>query len=262
VDPEQEADRVIDDDVIQRLDPWRLTAHILKKPKGKPAPPNRFGEPTDVPFDDLEHLLLIWGEPLGNEPASGINVRGCIIDAAGCPQAVQEFQGNLNGGRHDKISLSKGMLHVNYRWLRRGIAYLALARLVEWAKRYHGDKKVADFNIGSYTDEKQDYLRRLYGAFGFRWADKKMSENQQIWKSNPILVVDLKLQDIPDFKTAGLTANAISAYVKDLSASLSAKKAALRVAEQKNESRKLTMRERWSGEKEDNSSSKEDPEDL
>lgn len=238
------------------LDPWRSAVHLLPSPKGKPAPPDEFGQPTDVPFDDLEHLLLIWAEPTGKTVSDGIKVRGCIIDVASCPRAIREFEANLNGGASDTISLSSGMLTIDMHWLRRGIASLALERLVEWAKRYHSHKRVAKYNIGPYSDEKQDYLRRLYGTFGFSWSVKRIPEDESVWKSNAMGVNDLKKRAASEPGSGSAAADCLTAYVDSLRVSLSEAKAALRVADRKNESRKLSISERLFGVKEDNSSSK------
>lgn len=246
-------------DVIDNLDPWRAEIHVLRKPKGKPAPPDRFGEPTDVPFDDLQHLLLIWGEPTGRSASDGIRVRGCIVDVDRCPRAIKEFEANLNGGTSDTISLSSGMLQVDMHWLRRGIAAIALARLVEWAKKYHSDSKVAKYNIGPYEELKQKYLRRLYGQFGFVWDEKRVPEDQSVWKSNDLLVENLKLKAAPGHANAGAAASHIIACVQDMRVLLAGKETALRVSERKNKSRKLSWGERISGEKDDETSSKSGP---
>lgn len=147
---------------------------------------------------DDSHLMVVWAETKGNlPPDAGIIVRGSILTAKDFPRAIAEFGAHTNFGKHE-VSLSEGMLRVEENWFRRGIAAIALARLVRWAKLYHPNRDVYQYNIGTYPKEKREYLRRLYGAFNITWNLTPEPGPGESWHSDPVKVHQLEIPALPE----------------------------------------------------------------
>jgi len=179
-------------------DVWETSIHSLpprlRGPNDPPVVDTGFSE-EDL---DTDHLMVVWAEPKDKlRPSAGITVRGSILTAKDFPSAIAEFGAHTNFGDNE-VSLSDGMLRVEEDWFQRGVAAIALARLVRWAKHYHPDRNVHRYNIGTYPNEKRKYLRRLYASFNITWNLTAEPGPGQSWHSDPVRVHQLQIPAMPE----------------------------------------------------------------
>ena len=193
--------------------------------------------------------MAMWGVPTYGRPAAAIHIMAVMLDAPELPNAIQEFGAHRLGP--GEVSLSTGNLRIEPKWRRRGIAGLALNRLVEWAQLYHPDAKVNPYNIGHRSDAEQDYLLRLYGRVGFRWKAKTTADSA-VWKSDEVMVQDLSVSIRPPDAASDVAAQwLISALreAQELSMKLKHTEGKLSRAHQQLGRRRLGWWERISGTK-------------
>lgn len=186
---------LVDDRVCKGTAPdvWQTSVHCLRKLEG----------------DSRREMLLLWAEPYATGPEKGITVRGTILSPPKFPSAIVEIKAHCTDGKH--LSLSNGVLTVAEEWRRRGIAGLALARLVRWAQHYHYRATVQRYNIGHLHQRDQEWIQPFYERFGFKWDIANRSDGR--WFSNEFPVSDLSLHVVPETTP---TADALLAAFKDM----------------------------------------------
>jgi GNAT superfamily N-acetyltransferase len=230
-------------------DPWRLAIHRLPVTISVSAGTPFVGEKIRPVGEQGFNVMAIWGVPTNGRPDAAICVKAVILDARGLPNPIQEFGAHHLG--RDEISLSTGDLRIDPDWRRRGIAGLAIDRLVEWARLYHPKAKVNPYNIGHRTNAEQDYLLRLYGRVGFKWNPKTSADNA-VWKSVAMTVADLAINTRPPDIGSDIAAQwLVTRFGEAVEASfkLSQSEAELSRAYQQLGKRRLSWWERISGTK-------------